>query len=238
MITTLVVASVLYTLSLNPAYVEITPAMAEFQQTVEQMSFKWELISSKKISLLNRVEGGGYMSDVMADNILLTIFRTSGRAPDSNNVDWNMIAQSSKTQFVLKSGEVFAFHEDVLPEFEGKVVKTTNSHFDGSQGFKHDGWLMGDGVCHLASLMAWSAKDANLNVVIPKNHDFRKIPGIEKQYGTAIYFNPGAKSANANQNLYIENNSGKDIIFEFNIVGTDVEVNIYQKEPVLSGFSN
>lgn len=118
-------------------------------------------------------------------------------------------------EFVLQPGETFAFHEDVLPEYQQSLVKTTNSHFNAQEGFKFSGLYYGDGVCHLASLIYWAALDAGLEAKAPVNHDFRAIPEIDKKYGVSIYYYPGRVSSNARQNLYITNNKEKPVEFKF-----------------------
>jgi len=87
---------------------------------------------------------------------------------------------------------------------------------------------MGDGVCHLASLMSWVAKDANLEVNTPTNHDFMSIPGIDRQYGTSIYFMPGSKDANAKQNLYIKNTLTNPILFKFIVDDSKLEAKVFE----------
>ena len=128
--------------------------------------------------------------------------------------------------FTLNPGEVFAFHEDVLPQFEGRVAQTTNAHFNYTDGFKSDGYLMGDGVCHLASLLYMTAKEAGLTALAPTSHDFANIPEVPKEYGVSIYFNPGAREANAQQNLYITNTFDKAVQFAFTTDGTTLSVKV------------
>ncbi len=128
--------------------------------------------------------------------------------------------------FTLNPGDVFAFHEDVLPQFEGKVTQTTRAHFNYTDGFKSDGWLMGDGVCHLASLIFWAARDAGLEALAPTNHDFATIPEVPKEYGVSIYFTPDAHGANAQKNLYITNTLNKAVEFAFAFDGTRLTVKI------------
>lgn len=118
-------------------------------------------------------------------------------------------------QFTLNPGETFAFHDDVLPEYKDSLVKTTNAHFNAREGFKTDGYLYGDGVCHLASLIYWVAKDAGLDALAPVNHNFMPIPQISQEYGVSIYSNPYSKGANSRQNLYITNNKEKPVEFKF-----------------------
>ena len=128
--------------------------------------------------------------------------------------------------FTLNPGEVFAFHEDVLPQFEGKVTQTTKAHFNYADGFKSDGYLMGDGVCHLAALLYWAARDAGLGALAPTNHDFANIPEVPKEYGVSIYFLPGAHDANAKQNLYVTNTWDTPVQFVFAFDGTNLTVKV------------
>ncbi len=182
-----------------------------------------QTLSDHEIRLDQRVEGGGFMSDTMADNILLNLAYLNHESIDPKNVDWSKVRANRTVSFKLQPNQTFAFQEDVLPEYEGKVALTTNAHFSFNEGFKFDGYLVGDGVCHLASLINWVAKDANLAVVALTNHDFMPIPGIDRQYGTAIYFQPGTKESNARQNLYITNTLDHPVEFDFIIDGAKLE---------------
>ena len=118
-------------------------------------------------------------------------------------------------EFVLRPGQTFAFHGDVLPPYQGSVVKTTNAHFNAQEGFRFSGFLYGDGICHLASLIYKVAKEANLDAYAPTSHDFAPIPEIEKVYGVSIYNYPGRASANSRQNLYITNDKQSPVVFKF-----------------------
>jgi hypothetical protein len=151
----------------------------------------------------------------MADNILLTLHYLKGDV--GRKVDWNRIREPFTAFFSLEPGQVFAFHQDVLPEFEGKVAKTTEATFHSDQGFKSDGYLFGDGVCHLASLINWVASRSGLKVVAAVNHNFRPIPGIPQEFGTAIYYLESSVSSNKLQNLYIENVLDFPVLFVFKI---------------------
>lgn len=143
------------------------------------------------------------------------------------NILHTLDLMNSKTySFSLKPGEVFAFHEDVLPQFEGKVTQTMRAHFNYTDGFKSDGYLTGDGVCHLASLLYWAAKDAGLEALAPTNHNFANIPEVPKEYGVSIYYNPAAHASNEQQNLYITNTFTKPVQFAFAINGTNLTVKV------------
>lgn len=168
-------------------------------------------LSSHEISLAERYPVKS-VNDVMSYNILHTL---------------KLMGES---QFTLNPGQTFAFHDDILPEYKDKVVKTTNAHFNAQEGFKTDGYLYGDGVCHLASLIYWVAKDAGLEALAPVNHNFAPIPQISREYGVSIYSNPYSKGANSKQNLYVTNNKQNPVEFKFeykddNLKFTVVEVN-------------
>lgn len=161
-------------------------------------------------------------------------FSLTNRYPDPwvndifryNIVHTLSLMNSQSYSFTLNPGEVFAFHEDVLPQFEGKVTQTTRAHFNHTDGFKSDGWLMGDGVCHLASLIFWAAKDAGLEALAPTNHNFAEIAEVPKEYGVSIYFLPGAHDSNAKQNLYVSNTWDTPVQFIFAFDGTSLTVKV------------
>jgi vancomycin resistance protein YoaR len=134
----------------------------------------------------------------------------------------------STYEVVIKPGETFAFHDDVNPLYSGKLVATTNAHFNAVEGFKSDGYLVGDGVCHFASLINWAARDAGLTVIAPTNHDFANIPQVPKQYGTSIYYTPGEPSVNQMQNLYVVNNKKKPVRMVFNYKNNNLSVAVYE----------
>ena len=113
-----------------------------------------------------------------------------------------------------------------MPEYEGKITKTTNAHFNFQEGFKTDGYLYGDGVCHLASLIYWVAKDAGLDAYAPNNHNFAIIPEISKEYGVSIYNHPNNKAKGQRQNLYITNNKEKAVTFKFEYDGVNLKVSV------------
>lgn len=182
------------------------------------------ILGDGAFSLTDRYSNS-YVSNVFADNILLTLAYMRGIIKD-NKVDWNVVKSPFTYSFTLQPGQVFAFHQDVLPEFAGKVVKTTTADFDSDQGFESDGYLVADGVCHLASLMNEAATRAGLKVVAPTNHDFAVIPEVDKKYGTAIYYMPGDTSSNALQNLYVQNNQEKPVTFVFTYKNNVLDVKV------------
>lgn len=119
----------------------------------------------------------------------------------------------------LQPGEVFAFHKNILPQFEGKKIVTQESGFGVKDGYKVIAGLPGNGVCHLASLMNKTARQVGLEVVSEVNHDFAAIPGIEREYGVSIYFMSGGGNNSAAQNLYIKNNKSFPIKLDFSLEG-------------------
>lgn len=186
------------------------------------------IVASHEMSLEDRYPVKS-VSDVFKDNILLNLAYLRGVA-SSKDVNWDEIKKPFHFEFKLESKKTFAFHDDLLDQYKEKVVKTTQAHFNSQEGFKTDGYLFGDGVCHLASLIYWVAKDANLEANAPTNHDFMAIPEINKEYGVSIYSNPESKGSNAQQNLYITNNKGKDIIFKFEYNGEKLKASVAEED--------
>lgn len=163
---------------------------------------------------------------VFKDNILLTLKYLSGDVKSKADISWDEVERPFHYEFTLESGKTFAFHDQVLPEYKDRVVKTTNAHFNFTDGFKSDGHLYGDGVCHIASLIYWAALDAGLDTVRFANHDFAKINDVPKEYGVSIKFMPGDPAGSARQNLYITNNKEKPVTFAFDYDGTNLTVSV------------
>ena len=196
--------------------------------TVNMTQPTFTVLGTQSFSLEKRY-ADTFVNGVFKDNILLTLAYMRGLNKTSTP-NWSDIEKPFTYSITLQPGEVFAFHQDVLPEFAGKVVKTTNAHFGADEGFKSDGYLVADGVCHLASLINEAATKAGLTVVAPTNHDFAVIPEIPRHYGTAIYYMPGEKGANAMQNLYVENNKDKPITIVFDYHNNELTVNVEEEK--------
>src|SRR5581483_11820012 len=196
-----------------------------FLNTQKQPVDSSKVLAAHEFSLEKRYSNS-YVNDVFKDNILLTLAYTEGEKVNPENPDWTKLEKPFLFKLSLKPGETFAFHNDVLPAYEGKITKTTNSDFSSDEGFKGDGYLVGDGVCHLASLMYWVAKDAGLDAVAPTRHDFAPVPEVPREFGTAIYFFGGKSQTNELQNLYVRNNQNKDISFLFDYNGTDLKISV------------
>ncbi|OGH19504.1 MAG: hypothetical protein A3F31_04415 [Candidatus Levybacteria bacterium RIFCSPHIGHO2_12_FULL_38_12] len=184
-------------------------------------------LANVSISLANRYPDS-YINTIFKDNILLNLAYLQ-RKVKNNQIDWNEVKKPFEYSFELRPGQAFAFHEDVLPEFKGSEITTTGAHFSFADGFKTDGYLFGDGVCHLASLLYKAAVLADLQAIAPTNHDFREIPEIEREYGVSIFYNPGNYEVNARQNLYITNDKKSPIIFNIEYKENALKVWITQR---------
>jgi hypothetical protein len=186
------------------------------------------VLASHSFSLEDRY-GNDFVNTVFKDNILLTLAYLDGTVQSKTDISWGEVTSPLHYEFELQPGQRFAFHDQILPEYKEGVAKTTNAHFNYQDGFKSDGYLTGDGVCHLASLIFWAAKDAGLDAVAPTDHDFAKIPDVPKEYGVSIYALPGAFELSARQNLYITNNLDKPVGFVFKFNGDSLTVDIVKE---------
>jgi hypothetical protein len=182
-------------------------------------------LAKKSFSLENRYDEKS-VNQVFKDNILLTLSYLSGEVRSKKDIDWEKVEEPKHSGFSLNPGETFAFHDQLLKNYTENVVKTTGAHFNFQDGFKSDGFLTGDGVCHIASLIYWAAKDAGLEAYAPTNHDFAKINDVPKEYGVSIYSLPGSLEVSARQNLYITNNLDKTVNFIFKYDGTILSVEV------------
>jgi hypothetical protein len=184
-------------------------------------------LSSHTISLENRYPVQS-VSQVFKDNILLNMAYMRGYVRNGSVVDWNYVREPFIYQFILKPGETFAFHDTVFTAYQNQIVKTSGAHFNAQEGFLSDGYLYGDGVCHLASLISWSAKDAGLTVLAPTNHNFANIPEVPKEQGVSIYSSPYELNTSATQNLYITNNRSNNVVFVFKYDGTNLSTDVME----------
>ena len=175
------------------------------------------VFASHSFSLENRYDNE-FVAGVFKDNILLTLRYLDNPALTKAEINWEEVEKPFHTEFTLEPGQEFAFHDKTLADYSENVVKTANAHFIGQEGFKSDGYLIGDGVCHLASLMYWVAKDAGLTAYSPSNHNFAKINDVPKEYGVAIL------SPNPLGNLYIINSLDQPVTFNFDYDGENLVV--------------
>jgi hypothetical protein len=169
------------------------------------------------------------VNDVFKDNILLTLAYMTGKVTKPTDINWEELRKPATYEVTLNPGEVFAFHDDVLPEYKGKTIKTTNSHYNAAEGFRTDGYLYGDGVCHLASLINWAASGSGLKVEARVRHDFAPVPEVPREYGTSIYATGGASATGEMQNLYIENTLDHAVKLVFAYDGTSLKVKVVEK---------
>lgn len=171
-------------------------------------------IASESYSLLDRYRVPS-VNNVFADNILLTLSYMSGQTKDAAHLDWNQVRGNNTFSFVLGPGKTFAFHDEVDQKYQSTLERTTNAHFMSYEGFKSDGYLVGDGVCHLASFINAVASKAGLAVDAPVRHDFAPVPDVNRINGTAIFYDPTNPSTGQRQNLYVTNTTGKPLAFVF-----------------------
>lgn len=184
-------------------------------------------LASRSFSLNERY-GNSFVNDVFKDNILLTLSYMEGEVKSAKDISWPEIEKPTHYEFTLNPGEEFAFHDQILPQYKGNIVKTTNAHFNYQDGYKSDGYLTGDGVCHFASLIYWAAKDAGLTAVAPRNHDFAVIPQVPREYGVSIYDLPSDPVSSQYQNLYITNNKEKPVKFVFDYKDNILTVSVLE----------
>lgn len=177
-------------------------------------------IATHEISMSRRY-ADPFVSNVFKENILLTIAYGRGIAAVGKPVDWKLVDEPFHWTFTIEPDQVLSYHDTLLSQYEGARVFTP-AHFWGEEGFKSDGWLIGDGTCQLASLMRWVAEDSHVAVEARVNHDFAAIPEVPKAMGVSIF------SKNAEQNLYIKNTSGRPIEFSFDYSGEILRVSTYE----------
>ena len=167
------------------------PLLSPIPDYLRVLGGREEILAEHSLDLTSRDEDS-YVNEIFVYNIFLAL------------------EYLGEEEFTLAPGEVFAFHDNVLPEFAEPKI-TMNSEFFVEEGYKSIGGLGGNGVCHLASLMNWVASEARLAVVAKANHGFALIPGVPKEYGTSI------RSQSQNQNLYLRNNLNYPVKFVFTI---------------------
>lgn len=201
----------LYTLAILLIILLLT---THFSNISYQKKATKRVLSEREISLDKRYDDK-FVNGVMKYNILLNLAYIRGIVTNPSNIKENEVKKDFHYELKLKPQEIFTYHDSILPQYKNKLLRTTPVQFGSDQGFKSDGYLVGDGVCHLASLIYWAAKDANLDVQAPTNHDFRAIPEIPKKYGVSIYYQSGGVYQSAMQNLYVTNNRKNLISINF-----------------------
>ena len=194
-------------LLLSTTVTSLNPVLAGQTLIASQVVVANETLSSRTLDLKIR-SSFPTVNEGFSDNILLSLHYLNGEKFFAGNVDWEEVRKPLSVSFVLSSDEVFAFHDTVLPQYQNPAV-TMNSNFSMKDGYKFVAGLPGSGVCHLATLMTWVAKEAGLEVTALANHDFAPVKGVERKYGTSI------KSFSPTQNLYIKNTTEVPLVFEF-----------------------
>ncbi|MDO8658466.1 MAG: VanW family protein [Candidatus Levybacteria bacterium] len=216
------------------------------------MAAEKQIMAYEELDLTNRIPNYPDGNQIFADNILLSLhylkgdveeFRVSEEIASSSfdklrisrnddktingpkNIDWEKVRTPFDVSFTLKSGEVFAYHNNVLEEYKGKVSYSMNSRFYVEEGYKSLNGLGGNGVCHLASLINWVSKDGGLEVVSHVNHDFSPVNGVPREYGSSIFYAPSGQNSQE-QNLYIKNNLDYPIRFDFKVDEKKVALSI------------
>lgn len=183
------------------------------------------VLASHEISLENR-QPNAWVNNVFRENILLTVAYGRKIAAIGQPVNWDEVNKPFTWTMKLGPDEIFSFHNLVLPKYAGKAEPWNEIHYYTSEGFLSDGNLIGDGVCHLASLLAWTAKDAGLSVEAPTNHNFAAIPDVPKEEGVAIYYDPHNLHVSGLQNLYIHNTKDVPVEFVFGYDGSKLEISV------------
>jgi hypothetical protein len=212
------------TLTFNPE-AKVLPTKIE-----KQIIKSAPALSSQKIWIRDADVG-----PVLRDNIILQLhyikgdvleFAKEGVVTSPNDLDWEALRKPFSGYFILNEGETYAFQPDILPEFQTGKVIATPAKFGWNDGFKSYGGLSGNGVCYLASFMNWVGKGAGLSVTAKVNHDFYPVPGVPREYGTAIYVLPGS-SIGKDQNLYITNNLGRPVALFYAFDGEQIEMKVF-----------
>lgn len=213
----LFILSILFALIIGKPEV---PAVSSLAKNVST-----EVLSSQEIDMEYRYPVAS-VSKIFKENILLNLAYLDGRVSSPAQINWEEINKPFHTEFTLQPNEAFAYHNAILPEYKDRVVVTTKARFNKQDGFKTDGYLYGDGVCQLASLINWAARDAQLEVTQFTNHDFAAIPEVPKKYGVAIYLDPNNQAASARKNLYIVNNQNRPVTFRFDYLDGQLKITV------------
>lgn len=174
-------------------------------------------LASHEFSLEKRY-ADSWVSHIFKENILLTLAYGRKLVESGKPVKWNEVDKPFHWTLELAPGKVLTYHDTVLPKYKDEAVPLTNVYFNSAEGFLSDGWLVGDGTCHLASLLGWVARDAGLSVEAPVNHNFAAIPEVPKEQGVSIFATSGS------QNLYIQNDKSVPVQFVFHYDGTNLKI--------------
>jgi len=182
-----------------------------------------QTLASHEFSMGYRYEDP-WISEVFRDNILLTLAYMRRVVQKGEAVNWLAVKEPFHWDLDVQPGAVVTYHANVLPKYEGTAIPLTTVYFNGAEGFRSDGYLVGDGTCQLASLLSWVARDAGLTVEAPVNHDFAAIPEVPKEQGVSIYSHPTNRARSATQNLYIQNDFSRVVRFAFHYDGATLRI--------------
>jgi hypothetical protein len=180
------------------------------------------ILARESLDLTKRVPDP-VVTRIFADNILLNLHYMKGdisdvsyepRKGEVRTILWDKVREPFSFSIKISPGEVFSFHDIVLPEFEGRKFKTGWTQFSRVEGYKIFDGLWGNGVCHLATLINWVSTEAGLKVTARVNHDFFLVPGVDRRYGTSIVYIPESYTTKL-QNLYVDNPFSFPVVFEF-----------------------
>ena len=216
--------------SSEPLLVPVPNQIVRQEDTLQEA----EVLVEKTLSLDNRLPNKAG-ARVFADNILLNLhyikedvdsFKNDKEKNGPANIDWEKIREPFEVSFILKSGEFFAFHKNILEEYKEKPGIVIKSHFSFEDGYKALGGLYGNGVCHFASLINWAASEAGLEVMAPVNHDFYPVPEVPREYGTSILYWPDNGRNTQKQNLYLSNTFDSSLVFIFKANEREVSLKI------------
>lgn len=181
---------------------------AELSASALMMVEQKQVLAKEELDLTKRLPTE-YGARVFSDNILLALrYLNDPASAKAMAGKWEKVREPFTVEFTLAPGEIFAFHDNVLKDFQNPKV-TMHSKFFMDEGYLALNGLGGNGVCHLASLINWVAQEAGLEVIAKVNHDFAPVPGVPRQYGTAIM------STDQNQNLYLKNTKTYPVKFIF-----------------------
>jgi len=189
-----------------------------------------QVLAESEIDLSKRWPEKG-VNDGFRENILLALCYLKMSQIDPNfepNIggqEEDLCEESFKVEFELGPGEMFALHKNIVRKYRDKIVKTMESEFLTTQGYKSVSGLGGNGVCHLASLINWAASEAELEVLAPTDHGFAEIEGVPRKYWTSIRYQESGGNSQR-QNLYVVNNKDYKVRFLFEKKGEGLSLKI------------
>lgn len=187
-----------------------------------------KVLAQKTMNLRTRYPNSS-VNEVFSDNILLNLHYFKGDVDslkDNGKINWEKVRAPFEFTMTLEPDQTFAYHQNILPEFKDKNVITGKSRFWFDEGYRSDGYLIGDGVCHLASLFNWVSQTAGLGVAAHVNHDFLPVPEIPREFGTSIFYSPTGDRGSASQNLYITNTFSKPVKFNISVNSEEVKIKV------------